>query len=63
MPLKKAEKDYIVNKVVEILKSPQKETLIAQLREKVLNETDDTDETDFDDVVYSVIQAIDELNG
>jgi hypothetical protein len=63
LPLTKKEKDRIVDRVVEILKSPQKNELIAELRKKVL-ESDEGKETDqIDEVIYSVIQAIDELYG
>jgi hypothetical protein len=66
--LTKKEKEYIVDKVVEILKSPQKEELITQLREKVLvdDEQDDgqtTADQSTDEVIYAVIQAIQELYG
>jgi hypothetical protein len=66
MPLTKEEKDQIVNKVVEILKSPDKEQLITALREKVFkdnSENADSGEETSDEVVYSVIQAINELYG
>ena len=65
MPLTKEEKDYIVNRVVDILKAPDKKTLLAELRDKVLNRNDDSekDEEQLDEAVYAVIQAIEELYG
>ena len=56
----KEEKEIIITEVVSILKSPDKDEKIASLREKVLNK-ESKDEVDNEDVVYSVIQAIEEL--
>lgn len=64
MPLTSEEKTYIIDKVVEILKSPEKEQLIAQLRQKVFAADKENNEAgQMDEVIYSVIQAIDELYG
>jgi len=66
MPLTKEEKDYIVNKVVDILKATNKKTLISELREKVLSKEDNASEGEkgqLDDAVYAVLQAIEELYG
>ena len=65
MPLTKEEKEYIVNHVVEILKDPNKKTLLAELRHKVLNRNDESEreEEQLDEAVYAVIQAIEELYG
>ena len=64
--LTQKEKDYIVDSVVGILKSTDKKNKIEELRDKVLaNKTNATpeDEEDMDEVIYSVIKAIDELYG
>ena len=65
MPLTKKEKDYIVNRVVDILKDPNKKTLLTELRDKVLNGNNDSEnaEEQLDEAVYAVIQAIEELYG
>ncbi|MBN2736952.1 MAG: hypothetical protein JXR70_08235 [Spirochaetales bacterium] len=63
MPLNKEEKDYIVNKVVEILKSPLKDKLIENLKTRVFNNKSDDDEETSEEVIYAVIQAIDEIYG
>ncbi|MBD3316188.1 MAG: hypothetical protein GF344_10400 [Chitinivibrionales bacterium] len=65
MAMTKEEKNLIVDKVVAILKAPDKKERIDRLREKVLKEEDssDTKETNYNDVVYSVVQAIEELYG
>ncbi len=65
MPLTKEEKDYIVNKVVDILKAPDKKALIAELQEKVLGPDIESEggKEQLDDAVYAVIQAIEELYG
>ena len=59
----KEEKEIIVGEVVSILKSPNKNEKIASLRDKVLNKESTSENTDVDneDVIYSVIQAIEEL--
>lgn len=62
MPLTEAEKDYIVEKVTEILRSADKKDRIAALREQVLGSSPDEDRR-LDEAVYSVLQAIDELYG
>jgi len=64
MPLTSEEKNYIVDKVVGILKSPEKEQLITELRQKIFAAGNDNSEAgELDEVIYSVIQAIDELYG
>lgn len=64
MPLTQEEKEKIVNRVVTILQSPEKEQLITELKTSVLNsDSPDDGEYQMDDVVYSVIQAIEELYG
>jgi hypothetical protein len=63
LPLTKEEKDHIVERVVNILTSPQKNELIAELREKVLASEEEREVDQIDEVIYSVIQAIDELYG
>ena len=62
MPLTDTEKEYIANKVVEILRAPDKAEQIAALREQVL-EADAGDEVSLDDAVYAVLEAIEELYG
>jgi len=61
--LKKQEKEYIVNKIVDILKSSRKSELIEELRKKVMSESKNTgsNDLDFDSVIYSVILAVEEL--
>ena len=63
MGLKKQEKEYIVNKIVDILKSSRKSELIEELRKKVMSESKNTgsNDLDFDSVIYSVILAVEEL--
>ena len=63
MGLKKEDKEYIVNRIVEILKSSRKSELIAELGKKVMSEGENTDsnEQEFDSVIYSVLLAIEEL--
>ena len=63
MPLSENEKEYVVNKVVEILRSSDKKMKIEELREKVMNEIAQDDQIHLDDTIYSVIQAIEELYG
>ena len=65
MPLTQEEKDYIVNRVVAILKAPDKKTLLAELRDKVLNQNNqsESDEEQLDEAVYAVLEAIEELYG
>lgn len=59
----KDEKETIVSEVVSILKSPNKNEKIESLRNKVLNKESNNENTEVDneDVIYSVIQAIEEL--
>ena len=59
MPLTEDEKTYIVDRVTEILKSPDKKDRIAALRDKVMNAPEG--EPTLDDAVFSVLQAIEEL--
>jgi len=64
MALSKKDKDYIVNKVVEILKSEDKEKLVDALRQEVFSRKKKQNNKEHpDDVVYAVIQAIEELYG
>ncbi len=62
MPLTESEKDYIVERVTEILRAPDKKARIAALREQVLDPDREPDEG-LDDAVYAVLQAIEELYG
>ena len=62
MPLTKVEKDYIVDKVTEILKSPDKKARLDALREQVMGGEDGEGES-LDAAAYSVLQAIEELYG
>ena len=60
MALTETEKNEIVDKVVEILRAPDKDARLAELREQVLKEAKD-DQVSVDDAAYSVLQAIEEL--
>ena len=60
MPLTEDEKTYIVNRVTEILKSPDKKERIAALKEQVMS-TAEGEGNPLDDAVFSVLQAISEL--
>lgn len=62
MPLTETEKNEIVDKVVEILRSPDKDAQLETLRQKVLGEGKDG-QVSVDDAAYSVLQAIEELYG
>jgi hypothetical protein len=62
MPLTEAEKNSIVEMVVEILRAPDKKARIEALREKVMTEAKEG-EASVDDAAYSVLQAIEELYG
>jgi len=64
MSLSKKKKEQIANRVVEILRSPRKEELIAELREKVFSEErDERRSEEIEDVIYAVLQALEELYG
>ena len=62
MPLTEEQKSYIVDKAVEILKDPDKDKRLAELRDKVMS-SDGGEEFQLDDAVYSVLQALEELYG
>ena len=63
MALSPEEKEDIVNRVVEILKSPDKQALIEALRKRVTaqSEHSQTEDVQYDEIVYSVLTAIEEL--
>ena len=64
MAISKEKKEAIANRVVEILRSPRKEQLIAELREKVFSEErDEQSSEELEDVIYAVLQALEELYG
>lgn len=64
MSMSKEDKETIVNRVVEILRSPKKKELIDELRQRVFASPRDGPEADeFEDVVYAVLQALEELYG
>jgi hypothetical protein len=60
MPLTEQEKTYIVDRVTEILKAPDKKERIAALKQQVL-EAPEGAQNPLDDAVFSVLQAISEL--
>ena len=60
MPLTEEEKTYIVDRVTEILKAPDKKERIAALKQQVL-EPPEGEHNPLDDAVFSVLQAISEL--
>jgi len=62
MPLTDAEKAYIVDQVVEVLRAPDRKERLAALRERVLHR-DAGEPSSLDEAVYSVLQAIDEIYG
>jgi hypothetical protein len=62
MPLSEEDKNYIVEKAVQILKAPDRKEQIAVLRSKVMSE-DAERSIDLDDAIYSVLQAMEELYG
>ena len=62
MPLSEEEKQYVVDAVVEILRSPDKQERIAELRARVMDDSSETHNI-LDDAVYSMLQAIEELYG
>lgn len=61
MPLTEEEKSYVVEKVVEILRSPDREAKLAELRKQCLER--DGEDVSLDDTAYSVLQAVEELYG
>ena len=64
MSISKKKKEQIANRVVEILRSPRKEELIAELRKKVFSEErDERRREEIEDVIYAVLQALEELYG
>ncbi len=66
MPLTEDEKEYIANKVVEILRAPDKAERIEALRKQVLEgppEAEGGASVTLDDAVYAVLEAIEELYG
>ena len=64
MSISKEEKEKIADRVVEILRSPQKKELIDELRQQVFSDQrPDQDGETTDDVVYAVLQALEELYG
>ena len=64
MSISKEEKEKIANRVVEILRSPRKQELIDQLRKRVFSaERENREEEEIEDVVYAVLQALEELYG
>ena len=62
MPLSEEDKNYIVEKAVQILKAPDRKEQIAALRSKVMSEQAERS-IDLDDAIYSVLQAMEELYG
>ncbi len=64
MSISKEEKENIANRVVEILRSPRKQELIDQLRQRVFSaERENREGEEIEDVVYAVLQALEELYG
>ena len=64
MSISKEEKETIANRVVEILRSPRKQELIDELRQRVFGaERENQDGEEIEDVVYAVLQALEELYG
>ena len=64
MSISKEEKETIANRVVEILRSPRKTELIDELRQRVFGaERENRDGEEIEDVVYAVLQALEELYG
>jgi len=64
MSISKEEKETIANRVVEILRSPRKKELIDELRQRVFGaERENQDGEEIEDVVYAVLQALEELYG
>lgn len=61
MPLTEEEKNYVVDKVVEIMRAPDREKRLEELRKQCLNR--EGDDVSLDDAAYSVLQAIEELYG
>jgi hypothetical protein len=62
--MSKEDTERIANRVVEILRSPDKKERIEDLRQRVLSEPRNEAEGDeFEDVVYAVLQALEELYG
>ena len=61
MPLSEEQKNYIVEKAIEILRAPDKKTRIEALKEQVMSQDDSNDALNLDDAVYSVVVALEEL--
>ena len=61
MALSQQDKDEIVERVVAILRAPDRQAQLEALRAKLAAGAEDPSEVD--DAVYSVVQAIDELYG
>jgi hypothetical protein len=63
MALSREEKEDIVNRVVEILRSPDKQALIEALRQRVTAQSEQSkvEDVQYDEIVYSVLTAIEEL--
>ena len=61
MPLSEDQKNYIVEKAVEILRAPDKKERIEALKKEVMSLEESTDEFNLDDAVYSVLVALEEL--
>jgi hypothetical protein len=62
MPLTEAEKNAIVEKVVAILRAPDKKARIEALRAEVLDAQLEG-QSSVDDAAYAVLQALEELYG
>lgn len=61
MPLNEEEKTYVVDKVVEIMRAPDRQKRIEELRLYCMSRQGD--DVSLDDAAYSVLQAIEELYG
>lgn len=61
MPLSEEQKNYIVEKAIEILRAPDKKERIDMLKEQVMSQDESSDEFNLDDAVYSVVVALEEL--
>ncbi|MBI4705750.1 MAG: hypothetical protein HY744_32050 [Deltaproteobacteria bacterium] len=62
MPLTEDEKQYIVDRVVDLLCAPDKKEKLGALRERVMAVPQGEDRS-LDEAVYAVAQAIEELYG
>ena len=65
MPLTEQEKNYIIEKAVEIIQDPDSKNKLEELKQSVLQKSENNDKSeegvDLDEVIYSVIQAIQEI--